>query len=212
MKLISRILCLELVVCLPPAFAQVSQFSDSKAAAAVNGPNAQQRVRLPPFKFAPPLTPQQQASARANTKPPDRLHFGGPPDNSVWYRHMDAGYNAQAKGDRELAKKHFLASLGELEKKPPSQKDLMTVLKINTLERLLRNTYPKDWSTHDNKSEQTLKLHKEQMETLQRIVKLNQKCIPPGDAMITKYAQRYQAAKAEYEKCLQAQAQTPKLQ
>jgi len=191
MKLQTQLLCISLSAVLPSAFAQTNSSSQ------------------PPVKSAQTPVKTSQPAAKS---PLHGLQTDFPmPDNSLWVRYMQAGDAAQAKGDTTLAKKYFFGSLSELEKHPPAKtsKDPFQVVKINTLERMIRETYPKDWSDYENKRDEELKLRKEQVGVLQRIVKINDRLIPPTDLMVKAYKDRYQTAQSEYQKCLEKEKESP---
>lgn len=183
-----------------PVSAQQSQIVDTNPA---HTPRTAPASTLPEQQ-----SPSSAGRTVAGSKPRPPFIFPGPPDRSLWFRYLQAGYDAQGKGDDQLAKKYFLASLTELEKNPPAAgKDIITIVKISTLERHLRESYPTDWSSFDSKPEQAEKLRTEQIDTLRRIVKVNERCVPANDSMRTGYVDLYQRVKSENEKWLKEHSQ-----
>jgi hypothetical protein len=132
------------------------------------------------------------------------------PDSSLWFRYYQAGEDASiTRHDQALAKRYWLAALSEIEKKPPSRSDIFLSIKLSALEQGLEDLYPKDWSKEKGDPEKVMKLQAEQVDTLARIAHVNNNIVPHGDLLYTKSEERYQQARADYEKALKdSQKQT----
>jgi hypothetical protein len=129
-------------------------------------------------------------------------------DYSLWYRYYQAGEDASiTHHDLELAKKYWLAALSELEKSPPSRTDMFLAIKLSALEKGLQDLYPTDWSKQNGDPDDVLKLRKQQVDTLYRIARVNDRIVPHDDLLFTKSQERYQLARKEYEKALQLKKQ-----
>ncbi len=118
-----------------------------------------------------------------------------PPTNAMWYRYYSAGAGALAKHDDETAKKYLFAALSTVEKEQkPGKGDVFFVVRLSALEQGISSVYPKDWSKEKGEDASKVKLQEEQVAVLERIAKLNQRLIEPGDIIVGKSQERFQKA------------------
>ncbi|MGH9551390.1 MAG: hypothetical protein ACRD3W_18540, partial [Terriglobales bacterium] len=162
-----------------------------------------------------PVTPdaaQSAADQKAETEKalaapqvPKQHKADLPADYSLWYRYYQAGEDAMlTHNDLDLAKKYYLASLGELEKHPPVPgQDMWLKVKLSGLEYGLMHSYPKTWPAIDTgNSQDVVKLRKDQMDVYYRIARLNDRYAEADDLLRVRAIERYNKAKKEYSKAL----------
>jgi hypothetical protein len=131
------------------------------------------------------------------------LKLNVPPDSSLWFRYYQAGEDAMLKHDTELEKKYLLASLSELEKvKSTGPGDIMFLVKISALETYLEDLYPFDWTKAEGEDANVMKFRGEQVSTLYRIARINERFTDATDLLRTKSKEHYENVRRDYEKAV----------
>jgi hypothetical protein len=191
-----------------PKFLYVALFSCScclvsAAAETVAGTTSVPAKGQAAFKMAGQRGLPVQAPTSKNEPTGFKKLDGAVADGALWFSYFRAGEDAQLKNNESWAKRYWLQSLSEIEKvNSHATDDLDELVKISALEQALTNAYPKDWSNLQMPKDDAMNLRREQMSTLYRIARLNDRWVPKGNLLLTKSRERYMIARRDYEKAV----------